>query len=685
MAILCTFAASFQALGEARQAPASGANRHQPPPAATNRHQTMPTSFLAPCQPITASDADIAAALEDGSAPTLLLSAMHMSGDFSLLDGPLRPQGCYLNEVQGFMSPEGQAEARALALDAIRRYRDRGHPRCPLPSDELVLRMMRFLVAEEVPPEYLALMQEEMALDGEDRRAVRLSAAEADSARWETLVIGAGMSGILAAIRLKQMGIPFTVVEKNPASGGTWQENVYPGCRVDVGNHFYCYSFEPNDDWSEFFCRQPELQRYFEGCIDRHALRENIRFGTEVTEARFDEARQRWRVVLRRADGGSQTVHAKALISATGQLNRPKMPDIRGLETFSGPLFHSARWRRGVELRGRRVAVIGTGASAFQILPEIAKEAERVYVFQRSGPWMFPNQDYHRAVPKGKRWLLRHLPGYARWYRFLLFWPATDGLLPALKIDPEWPHQDRSINALNDAVYTAFTDWMKQQVDADRPELLAKVIPDYVPLGKRTLQDNGAWLAALQRDNVELVDKAAAELRPDAVVDADGVAREVDAVICATGFHANRYLWPMRIVGRNGVVLSEQWGEEPSAYMGITAPNFPNLFCMYGPGTNLAFGGSMIFHGECQMRYIANSLKLLLEGGYDSMELREQAHREYRARLFAEHETMIWSHPSIKHSWYQNAAGRVTVLSPWRLLDYWRWTAAPDPAHYVLR
>ena len=645
----------------------------------------MPTKCLAPCLPIPDSDATIAAALEDASVPTMLLSVMHMSGDYSLLDGPLRPQGCFLNEVQGMMPPEDLQKARALALEAIRRYRDRGHPPCALPDDATMLRMMRFLVAEEVPLEYLELMREEMALDGEDHRAVAPPADAAARADCETVVVGAGMSGVLAAVRLKQMGIPFTVIEKSPASGGTWWENSYPGCRVDVGNHFYCYSFEPKHDWSEFFCQQPELQRYFEDCVDRYGLREHIRFDTEVTEARFDEANARWNVTARRADGGEETLRAKTLISATGQLNRPSLPDIPGLESFAGPLFHSSGWRHDVPLEGQRVAVIGTGASAFQLVPEIAKIAKQVYVFQRSGPWMFPNHAYHSAVPKNKRWSLEHLPGYARWYRFLLFWPATDGALPTMTIDPDWSNE-RSVNELNDFVYTTFTDWMKEQIDSGRhPELLAKVIPDYVPLGKRTLQDNGSWLAALQRDNTELVNRSAARLTANAVVDADGVEREVDVVVCATGFHANRYLWPMRIVGRGGVVLNEQWGDEPAAYLGITAPNFPNLFCMYGPGTNLAFGGSMIFHGECQMRYIANSLKLLLEGGHESMEMRADTHDDYQARLSAKNAQMVWSHPSVKHSWYQNAAGKVTVLSPWRLLDYWRWTKEPDPAHYILR
>ncbi|MEE8312550.1 MAG: 4-hydroxyacetophenone monooxygenase, partial [Candidatus Binatia bacterium] len=218
----------------------------------------------------------------------------------------------------------------------------------------------------------------------------------------------------------------------------------------------------------------------------------------------------------------------------------------------------------------------------------------------------------------------------------------------------------------------------------DDEELLAKVVPDYVCLGKRTLQDNGSWLAALKRDNVELIAGAVTRVGEDRVVCADGAEYPVDAIIYATGFHASRFLWPMDIVGRGGVKLAEQWGEEPTAYLGITVPNFPNLFCIYGPGTNLAHGGSLIFHSECQVRYILGCIRALVGGGRSTIECRQNVHDDYDRRLQEEMSRMVWSHPSIKSSWYRNATGRVMVLSPWKLVDYWRWTKKPDLDDFML-
>ena len=635
--------------------------------------------------PIHDDDATIARALEDVSIPTLLVSMVHMTGDASLLRDPIRPRGIFLNEVQGFLTEEEKAAVRAQALEVIRAYRDGGCRLPPPPSRETIHEMMRFLVAGDVPADYVPMMLEEMELDGRDQREFHWDRPVPEAARraFHVVVIGCGMAGLLAAIRLKEAGIPFTVIEKNASVGGTWTENRYPGCRVDVGNHFYCYSFEPNPGWSEFFAQQPELQAYFERCMEKYGVRDRIRFGTEVTAAGWDEARQRWSVRLRTPDGKSETLEANAVVSAVGQLNRAKLPEIPGIERFRGPSWHSSDWRPERDVAGRRVAVIGTGASAFQIVPAIAGRAAHVSVFQRSAPWMFPNANYHAKVGPGKRWALEHLPYYARWYRFLLFWPGCDGGLEAMRIDPDWPHPERSTSALNEATREAFTQYLTAQV-GDDPELLAKVIPDYVCLGKRTLQDNGSWLAALKRDDVELVTDPIAEIREDGIACASGAFHPVDAIVFATGFHANRFLWPMEIAGRGGVKLAELWGDAPSAYLGITVPGFPNLFCLYGPGTNLAHGGSLIFHAECQVRYILGCLKLVLERGQASLECRQEVHDEYNERLAAALERMVWSHRSIRSSWYRNAEGRVTVLSPWRLLDYWRWTREPRAEEFEL-
>ena len=615
-----------------------------------------------------------------------MMSVVHMTGDPSILRGPHRPVGIYLNEVQGFMSDEDQAAVRAQALEAIIAYRDSGGVLPPPPGPALVQEMMNVLVAQEVPEEYVPLVLEELELDGTDARDLHWADGLPTEVRnhFHVLVIGAGMSGLLAGIRLARAGIGFTVVEKNAGVGGTWWENRYPGCRVDVGNHFYCYSFAPNNQWSEFFARQPELQAYFDRCMHDFGIADHVRLGTEVVSARWQDDTARWSVRLRRADGGLEDLEANVVISAVGQLNRPKLPDIPGRESFAGASLHSAEWEEGTELAGKRVAVIGTGASAFQIVPTIADEVARLTVFQRTAPWMFPNPHYHERVGPGARWAFEHLPYYARWYRFLLFWPACDGGLPAMRVDPEWPDQSRSISAVNDAAREVFTQWMADQI-GDDPDLLAKVVPDYVCLGQAH--------AAGQR---ELAVRAGqgpgrAGHRPDrrdhtgwGALPGRGRSIRVDVIIYATGFHANRYLWPMEIVGRGGAVLAEQWGDRPTAYLGMTVPNFPNLFCLYGPGTNLAHGGSLIFHAECQIRYIMGCISAVMAGG-GSIECRADVHDDYNRRLQAELDTMVWSHPSIRHSWYRNAEGRIYILSPWRLVDYWKWTRSPDLAEFALR
>jgi 4-hydroxyacetophenone monooxygenase len=252
-----------------------------------------------------------------------------------------------------------------------------------------------------------------------------------------------------------------------------------------------------------------------------------------------------------------------------------------------------------------------------------------------------------------------------------------------MRVDPDWPHQDRAVSEVNDAAREVFTQYMAEQV-GDDADLLTKVVPDYVCLGKRTLQDNGSWLAALTRSNVELVTDPIASIDSSGIVCESGARHDVDIIVFATGFHANRYLWPMEIIGRDGVVLSAQWGDEPTAYLGITVPNFPNLFCLYGPGTNLAHGGSLIFHSECQVRYVMGCLTALLTGDRTTIECRRDVHDDYNRRMQAELDQMVWSHPSIKSSWYRNDAGRIYILSPWRLVDYWSWTRQPDLDDFVL-
>ena len=634
-------------------------------------------------EPFDAPDEEIARALEDVSIPTLVLSLVHMSGDPELVRGRLRPAGLFLNEVQGFMSEEDKAEVRRLALPIIAAYRDRGCPEPEPVSPELLREMMSWIACAEVPLEYVPMLMEEMELDGTDARRPPSREADEGRADFPVVVVGCGESGLLTGIRLKEAGIPFTIVEKNAGPGGTWYENSYPGARVDVGNHFYCYSFEPSDAWTEYFARQPELQAYFTSVMHKHDVEPHVRWRSEVTALRWDDTRARWDVTVKGPDGSETVLAARAVISAVGHLSRPHIPDIPGRETFAGPAFHSARWDHSVDLAGRRVALVGAGASGFQIAPAIAGTVGHLSVFQRTAQWMFPNPNYHAAVEPGVRWALRHLPFYGRWYRFLIFWPACDHGLAAARVDPDYPDQQRAVSAVNEFTRQHFSEWIESQV-GDDPDLLAKVMPDYPATGKRTLQDNGSWLQTLKRDNVELIRTGIEHIEPDAVVTEDGVRHPADVIVYATGFYSNRFLYPMTITGRGGRDLRAMWGERPAAHLGITVPGFPNLFMMYGPGTNLAHGGSLIFHSECQMRYISGCIDALLEGGYRSMEPRREVYEDWHRRTQEEIRTLVWAQPSIRHSHFKNAFGEIHTLSPWRLVDYWSWTRRPDLTEFVM-
>ncbi|MDE3203860.1 MAG: NAD(P)/FAD-dependent oxidoreductase [Acidobacteriota bacterium] len=627
-------------------------------------------------EPFDTPDDEIAAALRDVSIPTLMLSLVHMSGDPELIRGALRPAGLFLNEVQGFMSEEDKERVRQLALPIIADYRDRGCPEPEPVSAELLREMMSWLACADVPLEYVPMLMEEMELDGTDARRAQPAAGD-DREQFPVVVVGCGESGLLAGIRLKEAGIPFTIVEKNAGPGGTWWENTYPGARVDVGNHFYCYSFEPSDHWSEYFARQPELQAYFTSVMTKHGIEPHVRWQTEVVAMVWDDATGVWTVTVRDPRGELSELTARAVISAVGQLNRPHIPDFPGRDTFAGPSFHSARWDHRVEISGKRVAMIGAGATGFQIAPAIAAEVGHLSIFQRTAQWMFPNPNYHALVGPGVRWALRHLPFYGRWYRFLIFWPACDSGLQGARVDPEYPDQQRAVSELNELTRQHFTQWIESQV-GDDPELLAKVVPDYPATGKRTLQDNGSWLQTLRRDDVELVRAGIERIEEDAIVTVDGERHPADVIVYATGFHSNRFLYPMTIVGRDGVDLREMWGERPAAHLGITVPGFPNLFMMYGPGTNLAHGGSLIFHSECQMRYISACLEVLISGGFKAMEPRRDVYEDWHRRTQEEIRTLVWAQPSIHHSHFKNAYGEIHTLSPWRLVDYWSWTKAPD-------
>ena len=625
--------------------------------------------------------AELDAALETAHLPALVAAMVHLTGDPSWLKPEWRPTYTPLSRGDTGLPETEQRRIRTAAKAAITAYLE-GRPLAAAPGPDLVRAMMSFVAGADIPDDYGAFLIDELALNGTSSKTPEWSPKLKTAARrLHVLVVGAGMSGLLAAIRLAQAGLSFEVVEKNADVGSTWLENTYPGCRVDSSNHIYSYSFEPNHAWPQHFSTQPVLLQYFRDVAERHDLRKHIHFETTVEEMVWDERRSLWKVRMATPDG-VRHVEANAVITAVGQLNRPRYPAINGRERFAGPAFHSAEWRHDVDLAGKRVAVIGAGASAYQFVPEIAGKVAHLTVFQRSPPWGFPVPHYHDDVPPGMNWLMEHVPYYDKWYRFWMFWMVTDGLLPLVTADPGWNGPPTAVSQLNHG----FRDMIAAAIAAqapDRPDLVAKAIPTYPVGGKRALLDNGVWMAALQRPNVDLVTDPISEIVETGIRTADGVLHEVDVVIYATGFQASRFLWPMSITGRGGANLHETWSGDPQAYLGMTTPGFPNLFMIYGPNTNIVVNGSIIFFSECSVRYIVGCLGLLAETGAEAMEPRGDVVAAFNARVDAANRMMAWGAPQVS-SWYKNEAGRVTQNWPFALVDYWRATLAPDREEFVL-
>jgi 4-hydroxyacetophenone monooxygenase len=634
-------------------------------------------------EPLDLTDDEIRAAVADAAVPPLLCAVAQLTGDDSVLRDALRPDMTKILEPNGGYTDEQSAEAHRIAVDALIGFRDSGAPPAPRPTGARLRRLIDFIGGSTVDDDYVPLLEEELALGGDDLRAPRWSkAAVAPDRDFRVAIIGAGMSGIAVAHRLAQAGVPFVIFEKNDDVGGTWWENTYPGCRVDIQNHFYSYSFAQTNEWPGFFSTQRVLQEYFASVVEQLGLRKHIHFGTEVVDAVLDETTQQWHVRVREHDDTERTEVVDAIVSAVGQLNRPKMPDIAGIDRFEGEWFHSARWNHDVDLAGKRVGIIGTGASAAQFIPVVADQAAHTTVFQRTPPWLLPVPNYMDELPAAMRTLLRSLPDYGRWDRLSVFWRTHE--LPKLaEVDPEWNGGERSVSASNDMLREMFSLYY-QLMFADRPDLLDKTLPQYPPVSKRVVLDNGAYIQALRRDDVELVTEKIEEITEKGVRTADGVEHVFDVLIYGTGFQASKFLTPMRLRGVGGVDLHDRWHGDARAYLGIMVPDFPNVFLMYGPNTNIVINGSIIYFSEAEAHFIVETVHTLLEHGWRSMAPKADVHDRYNERIDEGNRSMAWGVSKV-NSWYKNDFGRVAQNWPFTLLEYWQQTRTVEPDDYVIR
>ncbi|MTD14038.1 SidA/IucD/PvdA family monooxygenase [Nakamurella sp. YIM 132087] len=608
-----------------------------------------------------------------------------LTGDERWLQDPYRPTRTRGQDDHdtGGLDPAVQQEIRDAAGVALAAWYQGAPAAVPAPDVEHLQRMMQVCVAEDVPVEYARMGRvvmgfEDPADDAEAAAPAGTSSGPRDPGTVSAIIVGAGVSGIVAAKEFLDRGIPFTILDKNAGFGGTWFENVYPGCGVDTPSYLYSFTFAPRS-WNRYFARRPEVAEYMSSVAEGLGLRSRTVLGVEVVGAEFDGASDTWTVTGRAVDGTETQYQATILVASTGLFSPPKVPQLPGAAEFTGPAFHSARWPEGLDLAGKRVAVIGSGASAMQVVPAISTGTAEVTVFQRTPQWIIPMEKYFDDVDAEVHRLMEQVPFYHVWYRFRLVWMWNDKIHATLRMDPQWQGSPAAANKVNDRTRQMMTGYIEQQL-AGRPDLLAKSVPEYPPFAKRILIDNG-WYRSLLRPNVTLVAESVAGLDADGVVTSTGDHHPADVVVYATGFETDRYLHPIRVLGRGGAVLSEVWnGTDPRAYLGMTVPGFPNLFLMYGPNTNPP-GGSFIYIAECQGHYIGTMASMMLRDGISAVECKPERYETYTEQVDVAAAGLLWSHPRVA-SYYKNAFGRVVTNSPWRVVDYWHMTRHPDLADF---
>jgi 4-hydroxyacetophenone monooxygenase len=618
-------------------------------------------------------------ALRLANIPTLACLLVHLTGDERWIEGrymPVRTRGLDDNEDGGLPS-EVQDEIREAAGDAIVAWLAGKKPLLENPSDALLCRIMGVSLGDTIPLEYAPMIRQELRLPDsvEPPKVHHPSVPEG----FLAIVIGAGISGLCAAVEFDKAGIPYVILERSHRPGGVWLENRYPGAACDVPSHLYSFSFAPYE-WSRYFAGSREIQAYLEGLAQDRGIVSNIRFGEEVVEARYVDETGSWEVDAI-AGGATRTYRGSIVVSCVGAFNKPRLPDIPGLESFKGPSVHTARYPdAGLDLAGRNVVLIGNGASAMQVAPAIAGDVGSLTVVMRTPQWVAPFPKFGQGIPADLRRLLREIEPYRLWYRLRLSWAFNDKQHASLQIDPAWSTRPDSINAVNDAHRRALTSYMENEL-GDAQHLLPSLLPDYPPFGKRMLMDNG-WFRTLAKPNVETVIGSVVEVRPEGVVTSDGVEHKADALIWATGFDVVNLLAPMNVRGREGQILHREWdGDDAKAYLGTVVPGFPNFFCLYGPNTQFGHGGSLISVLERQMHYVMSLLIQMFEQEIEVLDVRRDVYENYNEQVDAAHAKMIWSLSTLT-GYYKNSKGRIVVNNPFRIIDVWKTTEQADLADY---
>jgi 4-hydroxyacetophenone monooxygenase len=631
--------------------------------------------------PITEDDETLRQLVAGAEAPVLLAAVATALRDTSLLlpelSPPLPPMGTAL-QPHGGLTAEQVARAQDLALEGLRRLRDEG----PEPVEQLTAEQADTVLTwftggrAARDPNWMGQMKHEFAL-APDRNGspdwhyddYRADADSADMEEFETLIVGAGISGIAAAYRLQEAGLPYSWIEASHRVGGTWWKNHYPGVRLDTPTYGYSFSFAQRVDWPHQFAQGHEVLDYLETVAEKAGFTEQIELNTSLVRAVWDEESATWLATTRATDGREQTRRYNAIMTGVGQLDHPHVPEWPGQDSFRGAQMHSQEWDHSVDLRGKRVAVIGTGASAYQIVPAIADDVEQLYLFQRSAPWMLPAPTYHDPMSETADWLHAKVPCYGQLFRLWVTAGGVEGRLHIATAEEGWEGAPLSVSRANEEFRQAIIRRMEEQYEG-RPDLLEKAIPHYPPSAKRMLRDNGVWAAALKSPQTEVISEGLESFTPHGLVTGDGRELDVDVVIYATGFRPSDYLDPIEIVGRGGVEIHDYWGGDAKAFAGITVPNFPNFFMLMGPNTGGVVAGGLHFMIERAAEYTVEAIHQLLERKVRALDLKQEALDRHISWVDAENSRMTWGQSYVK-TWYKNRFNRVSQVWPFQTTEYW--------------
>ena len=492
-------------------------------------------------------------------------------------------------------------------------------------------------------------------------------------AKHKVVVIGAGLSGIAAAVQLKRLGIPYVVIERQAGLGGTWLLNTYPECRVDTLSYLFQYKFEKNYKWSEYFASRQETQKYLEFVATKYGVKEDFRFNREVIGAKWDDFSSSWHLSIKNKETGKEeNMTANSIISASGLFATPKLPDIAGIEKFKGPIFHTTRWDHSVNYEGLNVAVIGTGSTGTQLTPGLARSVKSLTVYQRTPNWIVAYDGYRATVQDHMRWLCDKMPYYWNWYCYAAYFRSLD--LAALQVkDTEYEAKGGCVNERNDGVREVLTHFIREKM-SDRPDLIAKLTPKHAPLVRRLVVDNGFY-DALKQDHVELVTEKIDHFTSDGIKTQDGVERKFDMVVLGAGFQTGRYFFPVDYVGRDGVTLASTWQKDGArSYLGMVMPGYPNLFTLYGPN-HQPRGGSLYSWAEVWARYAVASVAWMIENDAKAMDIKADVFDKYQTKLDERNKTLIWE--SEGAAYYVNEFGRQGVNMPWTTSEYHEMVVKP--------